>query len=74
MRTERLIAAAAFVVVAFVAVPAAEAIAQSTAVETQGSIKNCRYYYHGRHWRYRWHGRYYGSRYHCNRTGGWCYR
>jgi hypothetical protein len=54
MRTERLIAAAAFVVVAFVAVPAAEAIAQSTAVETQGSIKNCRYYYHGRHWRYRW--------------------
>jgi hypothetical protein len=75
MRTERLIAAAAFVVTAFVAVPAAEAIAQSTAVETQSSAKNCRYYYHGGHrYRYRWHGGYYRARYHCHRAGGWCYR
>jgi len=60
MRTERLIAAAAFAVAAFVAVPTAEAIAQSTSVETQSSIKNCRYYYyHGRHWRYRSYGGYY---------------
>src|ERR1700678_3093172 len=44
MRMERLIAAAAFAVAAFVAVPTAEAIAQSTSVETQSSIKNCRYY------------------------------
>jgi hypothetical protein len=82
MRMERLIAAAAFVVTAFVAVPAAEALTQSTAVETQSSIKNCRYYYHGgSRYRYRWHGgyynyrwngRYYRSRYHCAR--GWCYR
>jgi hypothetical protein len=80
MRMERLIAAAAFVVTAFVAVPAAEALAQSTAVETQSSVKNC-HYYSGRHYRYRWHGgyynyrwngRYYRSRYHCAR--GWCYR
>jgi hypothetical protein len=68
MRTKRLIAAAAFAVAAFVAVPTAEAIAQSTSVETQSSVKNCRYYYHGRYWRHRayggyyhhhWHGRYY---------------
>jgi hypothetical protein len=83
MRTKRLVAAAAFVVTAFVAVPAAEAIAQSPAVETQSSVKNCRYYYYGgRHYRYRWHGgyynyrwngRYYRTRYHC-RASGWCYR
>jgi hypothetical protein len=82
MRTERLIAAAAFVVTAFVAVPAAEAITQSAVTETQGSVKNCRYYYYGgRHWRYHWHGgyynyywhrRYYRARYHCH--AGWCYR
>jgi hypothetical protein len=83
MRTERLIAAAAFVVTAFVAIPAAQAITQNAAAETRSSIKDCHYYYYGgRHWRYRWHGgyynyywrhRYYHARYHCHRYG-WCYR
>ena len=82
MRTQRLMAAAAFAVVAFVAVPAAEAIEQGATTEMQSSVKNCRYYYYGgRHWRYHWHGgyynyywhrRYYRWHYHCHR--GWCYR
>ena len=82
MRTERFIAAAALVVAAFVAAPAAEAITQGAVTETQSGIKNCYYYYGGRHWRYRWHGgyynyywhrRYYRWHYHCHRYG-WCYR
>lgn len=71
MQTGRLIAAAAFVVTAFVAIPAAEAAIPNTVTETQSSVKNCRYYYHG-YRRHYWHGRYYRAGYHCHR--GWCHR